>query len=329
MTGVLHPRLPAWQSGVLLLLFASLSGCSGKAAAPTVPGYVEGDFVRIAPEAAGRLVSLVVERGGDVAEGAPLFTLDDRDEKAALAEAKAEQSAAAASLADLTTGKRQEEISVLEANLADVKAQQTAAEQAYSRSRALETRAVSSAATLDQAKADLDSSTARVDAATRNLAVAKLPARPDQIAAAEQTLAARAAAVSAAETRLARRSLAAPATARVADTYFRVGEMVPAGSPVVALLPPENRKIVFFVPEPQRSAVHPGTRIALACDGCATGLAATVSNIASQAEFAPPVIYSTGSRAKLVYRVEAKPDGAALGLEPGQPVDVTLAGATP
>ncbi len=316
------------RAGMLALLLGGLVGCSGQAT-PAVPGYVEGDFVRIAPEAAGRLGALSVERGGDVAKGAPLFALDDRDELAALGQAKAERAAAAASLADLTTGKRPEEISVLEANLAEAKAQQTAADQAYARSRALETRAVSSAANLDQAKADLDTATARVDAATRNLAVAKLPARPDQIAAAEQTLAARDAAVTAAETRLARRSLVAPAAARVADTYFRVGEMVPAGSPVVSLLPPENRKIVFFVPEPQRSAIHPGLRIALACDGCATGLSATVASIASEAEFAPPVIYSTTSRAKLVYRVEAKPDGAALALEPGQPVDVTLAGSAP
>ena len=186
-----------------------------------------------------------------------------------------------------------------------------------------------SAAALDQAKASLDAADARVDAATRNLAVARLPARPDQIAAAEQTLAAREAAVTAATIRLARRTKAAPAAARVADTYFRVGEMVPAGSPVISLLPPENRKIIFFVPEPQRSAVRPGTRIALACDGCAAGLAATVTSIASAAEFAPPVIYSAESRAKLTYRVEARPDGAALALEPGQPLDVTLAGGTP
>ncbi len=311
-----------------LLLAAALAGCSGQAA-PTIPGYVEGDFVRIAPEAGGRLVALSVERGGDVARDAPLFALDDRDEKAALAEAEAERAAAAANLADLTTGKRAEEISVYEANLAEAEAERTAAEQAYVRNQALETRAVSSAAALDQAKANLDAATARVDAATRTLAVAKMPARPDLIDAARQSLAAREAAVEAARTRLSRRSVASPVAGRVADTYFRVGEIVPAGSPVVALLPPENRKIVFFLPEPERSAVRPGTTVALGCDGCRAGLAATVSTIATEAEFAPPVIYSTGSRAKLVYRVEARPNEAALALEPGQPLDVTLTGAEP
>ncbi len=323
MTGALARR-----SAAMLLLAGTLAGCSG-ASVPSIPGYVEGDFVRIAPEAGGRLIALSVERGGDVGEGGPLFALDDRDEKAALAEAEAERAAAAANLADLTTGKRAEEISVFEANLAEAEAERTAAEQAYVRNQALETRNVASAAALDQAKATLDAATARVDAATRTLAVAKMPARPDLIDAARQSLVAREAVVTAAKTRLSRRSVASPVTGRVADTYFRVGEIVPAGSPVVALLPPENRKIVFFLPEPQRSAVHPGLTVALGCDGCATGLAATVSSIATEAEFAPPVIYSTGSRAKLVYRVEARPNEAALALEPGQPLDVTLSSGAP
>ncbi|SHE97012.1 HlyD family secretion protein [Kaistia soli DSM 19436] len=311
------------------VLLGLVAGCSNGGAAPTTQGYVEGDFVRIGPEATGRLVSLAVEKGHAVAAGAPLFTLDDRDERAALSEGEAERAAAEANLADLTTGKRPEEIAVLEAQLNEAEAQQQAAQKTFTRNQALETRAVSSAAALDQAKSDLDAANARVDAATRNLAVARLPARTDVIEAARQTLAAREAAVSAAKTRLARRSVAAPVAGLVDDTLFRVGEVVPAGSPVVSLLPPENRKIVFFLPEPQRAAVRPGDRVTLACDGCAAGLAATVSRIAASAEFAPPVIYSTESRAKLVYRIEAKPEGDALLLSPGQPLDVTLAGRAP
>ena len=50
---------------------------------------------------------------------------------------------------------------------------------------------------------------------------------------------------------------------------------------------------------------------------------ATISFIAPQAEYTPPVIYSEASRAKLVYLVEARPppQQAAL-INPGQPVTV-------
>ncbi|HQZ13871.1 MAG TPA: HlyD family secretion protein, partial [Devosia sp.] len=40
----------------------------------------------------------------------------------------------------------------------------------------------------------------------------------------------------------------------------------------------------------------------------------------------PPVIYSLESRQKLVYLVEARPEADATALQPGQIVDVSLAG---
>jgi HlyD family secretion protein len=111
----------------------------------------------------------------------------------------------------------------------------------------------------------------------------------------------------------------------VTDTLFARGEWVPAGAPVVSLLPPANVKVRFFVPEPRLGGVKVGQKVSLACDGCPAAVAATITYIAPQAEFTPPVIYSKENRAKLVFLVEAKPAAAdASKLHPGQPVDVTL-----
>jgi len=52
-------------------------------------------------------------------------------------------------------------------------------------------------------------------------------------------------------------------------------------------------------------------------------VAATVTFIAPEAEFTPPVIYSETARDKLVFLVEARPKDLA-GLNVGQPLDVTL-----
>jgi HlyD family secretion protein len=60
------------------------------------------------------------------------------------------------------------------------------------------------------------------------------------------------------------------------------------------------------------------------CDGCAGDVSARISFIAPAAEYTPPVIYSNESRAKLVYRIEARPE-AVTPLHPGQPVDVVFA----
>ncbi|MBN9059417.1 MAG: HlyD family efflux transporter periplasmic adaptor subunit [Rhizobiales bacterium] len=306
---------------VLLLL---LAGCGDSARDPLLHGYVDADYVLVGAEVTGRLATLNVKRGDPVKAGAVLFTLDDRDETAALAQAQAQLAQAKASLADLLTGKRPEEIRVLDAQLADAEAALTVAQKTYDRNRDLSTRAVVAVATLDQSKADLDSAAARVQAARENRAVANLPARPDQIAAAQQQVSALAAAVTAAEAKLARRTQSAVAPGRIEEVFYQVGEIVPAGQAVTSLLPEGARKILFFVPEAMRSTVRPGQRASILCDGCASGLTATIASIATDAEFTPPVIYSKESRAKLVFRVEARPEGDARKLDPGQPVDIRL-----
>jgi HlyD family secretion protein len=125
------------------------------------------------------------------------------------------------------------------------------------------------------------------------------------------------------QTRLARRSVFSPVEGTVEQIYYRPGEMVPASRPVLALLPPGNLKVRFFVPETVLANLAYGDTVRVKCDGCAKDLTARVSFIARQSEFTPPVIYSLEERSKLVYMIEALPQQPA-GLRVGQPVDVTL-----
>jgi HlyD family secretion protein len=93
---------------------------------------------------------------------------------------------------------------------------------------------------------------------------------------------------------------------------------------VVSLLPPENIKLKFFVPEKQLGALKIGQDVQVSCDGC-TPLTAKVSYVSPQAEYTSPLIYSKENRATLVFLIEAraKPDDA-IKLHPGQPVEVRL-----
>lgn len=127
-----------------------------------------------------------------------------------------------------------------------------------------------------------------------------------------------------AETRMARRRASSPAEGIIQQIYYRPGETVPAGRPVVALLPPANIKLRFFAPQVLLATIKIGDSVGVSCDACEQGLTARVSFIAGNAEFTPPVIYSLEERAKLVFLIEARP------LQPekfrvGQPVSVTLA----
>jgi len=126
-----------------------------------------------------------------------------------------------------------------------------------------------------------------------------------------------------AQTRLTRRQVFSPVDGTVQEVYYRPGEMVPAGRPVVSLLPPGNIKVRFYVPETALQKVAYGDAIKIGCDGCASDLTARVKFIAKTSEFTPPVIYSIEERSKLVYLVEAWPEKPDA-LRVGQPVDVSL-----
>jgi HlyD family secretion protein len=100
---------------------------------------------------------------------------------------------------------------------------------------------------------------------------------------------------------------------------------VGAGQPVVSLLPPENLKARFFVPEPRLGAVKIGQPVELRCDGCGAPIAVRVDYVAPRAEYTPPVIYSRENRGKLVFLVEARPAQPHAALRPGLPVEVVFA----
>ena len=59
-----------------------------------------------------------------------------------------------------------------------------------------------------------------------------------------------------AQTRLTRRRQLSPVTGSVEEVYYRPGETVQPGKPVVALLPPANLKIRFFAPERQLADIQ-------------------------------------------------------------------------
>ena len=141
---------------------------------------------------------------------------------------------------------------------------------------------------------------------------------------AEATLRTARARLNSAQTRLARRKMASPVNGSVQQIYYRPGETVPAGRPVVSLLPPGNIKVRFFVPETVLPKVALGEAVTIHCDGCKSDVEAKVTFISRTAEFTPPVIYSLDERSKLVFLIEAR-TGTPGELRVGQPVDVRFA----
>jgi HlyD family secretion protein len=177
-----------------------------------------------------------------------------------------------------------------QADFAAAQASLNNAEQAYERAQALLKSAAGTQKNVDDTEAALRSAQARLNSA---------------------------------KTRLDRRTMKSPVAGTVQQVYYREGETVPAGRPVLALLPPSNLKIRFYAPQAQLPIIKIGDEVTVSCDNCEQGLTARVSFISRTNEFTPPVIYSLEERAKLVYLIEAHPEHPEK-FRVGQPVSVKL-----
>lgn len=312
----------AW---LCVLPFAAQLFGACSASAPLAVGYVEGEYVMLAPIEVAQVRGLSVRRGDRVESGTVIARLEDADATIAVAQADAALAQAQAQLADLRLGKRPEEVAVLEAAVRSARAQVAEAARGLSRVQDLFKRGIATQAQLDEASTASEMAQAALGQAEANLAVAGLAARPEAIRAAEGQVRQAEASLENARWRLSQRVIEAPARGRVSDVIRNPGDIAGPAAPVVSMLPDGAVKLKVYLPEPAFFALKVGDLLSVRCDGCPDGLAARVSYVSPDPEFTPPVIYSLETRQKLVYLVEARPEDGAERLQPGQIVDVDLA----
>jgi HlyD family secretion protein len=275
---------------------------------------VVSDDIYMAPPVAGTLTSVSVRRGQRVAAGDALFRIDPTVRAAQTRQAKA------------TIATNQAQVDEQQAALTHARADLAAAQADADRYGAQVRRLTSAqqekpgsvvALDLDQAQASYAAALHKRDGARAQIASAGAA-----VAAARAQVQQAQAGLTSALRQLDDLAPVAPSPGRVEDVMARPGETVTAGSPVVAIVPDGQVKVRFYVPQSLVHAYGPGRRVAIACDGCAAGMTATVNFVANQPEYTPPIIYSLDARQKLVFMVEALPSDPRAVL-PGQPVDVS------
>lgn len=311
-------------SGLIWLILAALSLAACSDERSSYQGYVEGEFLYLASSQAGRLEILSVDSGQEAAAGATLFILDATYEQALVRQAEGELASARDTLKDLKTSLRATEVAAIEAQVAQARAARDNTAITLQRSEALFAAKSVSQARLDADRATAEADQARVDQLESQLATARLPLGRDE---AIQAQAARVTSLEAgldqASWRLGEKTVTAPDLGRVYDVFYRPGEWVPAGGAVLRFLPPANVKVRFFVPEADFGHLKLGQAALIEVDGAAEPVPASLTYLAAEAEYTPPVIYSNESRGKLVFMVEARTDTPGA-LNPGQPVIVRL-----
>lgn len=271
---------------ILCVIYISLAtGCS-RQPAWKAQGYIEGRYTYIATSVAGILTHLYVDRGKYVKAGDMLFVLEQQPESDKL-------KAAQDSLQQAIAGRN-----AINANLDFAKL-------TYQRYQILVPKKAIQQSALDNARS------------TYNATLQQLTQADASIAEANALLAQ-------AQWMLKQKSVNAPVEGLVFDTFYRVGEYVEAGKPVLSMLAPENIKVIFYISEVNLGAIHLGDKVSVQCDGCQQNYEGTISFISPTAEYTPPVIYSNETNAKLIFRIEGSfaPDQARM-LHPGQPVTVT------
>jgi HlyD family secretion protein len=276
-------------------------------------GYVVADEVYMTSPVAGTLASVSVRRGQRVAAGTQLFQVDPTQRAAGTEQAQAQISANQAQV-----NQQQSALAKAREDLAAAQAEADRMGAELRRLTAAQGEKAGSVAQLDidQARAAYDAALRRRDAARSQLGAvsAAIDAARAQVQGAQAGL-------TSARRQLTELAPVAPSAGRVEDVMFKAGETVPANVPVVSIVPDGEVKVRFYVPQALVNAYKPGRKVAIGCDGCAAGLTATVSFVASEPEFTPPVIYSLDARQKLVFMVEALPSNPRA-LVPGQPIDV-------
>jgi len=328
LEGAMQKTFYKWANGICYIvlyfvIFASV-GCSHKKS-NSYQGYVEGEFVYVSSSQSGRLDHLSVVRGEKIALHAPLFSLESESEADAKRQAQHQLTVTKAQLVDMEKGKRLEELDVIRAQIDQALAKQKNSATKLSRDEAQYKSGGISEADLDDSRAMAESDAARVRELRKQFEVAMLPARADQIRMQAAQVAAAQAGLEQAQWKVGQKAVIATQTGMIFDTIYREGEWVQAGSPIVRMLPPENIKVRFFVPETIVGHLSLGQSVSIYCDGCPADLPAKITYISDESEYTPPVIYSNENRSKLTYLIEAHPSlDNAFRLHPGQPIEVRL-----
>lgn len=311
----------------LAALTLALLGACSRQDANTWQGYVEGEYLYLAAPIGGYLGTLDVVRGARAKAGATLFSLASEPEQQALAEATAHEAAAREQARNLGEPRRPSEVAALEAQLRAAEAALQLSTTQLHQQEALARQHFIADARLDEVRAAYARDKAQVDTARQQLATSRATfGRNAELSGAAAETRAAQAQVAQRRWQVDKKTMTAPADGEISDTYYRPGEWVAAGQPVVSLLPDDRRRIRFFVGEATVASLKLSQTIEASCDGCAQAIAAKIDFIAPQAEYTPPVIYSDNERQKLVFRVEAIPaSGDAQRLRPGLPVNVRIA----
>lgn len=304
---------------LLSLLILCIASC--KLSNTKLQGFIDSDPIYLNSPVSGRLVKLNIAEGDYVNSGDSAFVLHDSTLNNQEQTLIAELSRNKAILADSSQGMRQSALLVLEANLEQAQARYDLAIVRYERALKLKNKGAIDQDKFDGYKFDKIRLAAVVAEAKANIIDAKKGARTNLKKANEAAVAASEFNLKQVQSKLQQQIGVTPKYGYILDTYYALGEWVPAFKPIASLVDPNDLFIKFYLPISLSRQVNVGDKINYQIYGSNKLHKAKISFISSEATYTPPMVFSDNNNEKYVYLARAKVN-KSKSLRLGQPVTV-------
>jgi HlyD family secretion protein len=208
---------------------------AGKPVPLQFQGQLEAEQISVAPKVTGRVLKVLVAEGQTIAAGAKLIEMDAPEIEAKALQAGAVRDAAQAQSDKATGGARKEEIRMAQLNAQRAKTGADLAEKSFRRVDGLAKDGLISAQKRDEAEANWRGSADLARAAEEQYRLALAGARVEDKAAAAAQLRQASGVVAEVGVALKETQLVSPVAGEVTKVNAKVGELSPAGVPVVTV----------------------------------------------------------------------------------------------
>ncbi|WP_028226407.1 HlyD family secretion protein [Paraburkholderia ferrariae] len=274
-------------------------------------GRIEATEIDVATKLAGRVDSIYVDEGDFVKAGQPLAKMEVQVLEAQLDEAQAQhqQTINNAASIEAQVAQRESDKVAAAALVAQREAELDAAQRKLARSETLSREGASSMQELDDDRARERSAQATVSAAKAQVAAADaaITATRAQLVAARSMVAAAGATIARVNADITDSQLVAPRDGRVQYRVAQPGEVLPAGGKVLNMVDLSDVYMTFFLPETAAGKVALGAEVRIVLDAAPDYvIPATVSFVASTAQFTPKTVETASERQKLMFRIKAR-----------------------
>ena len=317
---------PSTLTSLALALAALLLAYCERETENFMVGTLERDRIELKVESSEPIVSIDVRDGQAVVPGDRVLTQDPARARQRLQQLAGLRDQAAARLAELQRGPREETIREARANLEATRVQRDNARADLERTREVFGRGLSSQGQLDRDETAYKTGVALEQAAVEALERLLNGTTVEELQQAEAALAAAEAQVRAAELDLERTRIVAPVAGTVDKVLYQLGERPAAGTTIAVLLDNSRTFARVYVPEQLRARITPGVRLEVRIDGVADRFDGRVRWVSADASFTPYFALTEHDRSRLSYLAEIDLDGAD-DLPAGVPLQVDFVSA--